>query len=142
MQRSLEFLLELLGVGSIGGLLAFVTWTKITLGRALTFLGAFFPKLRSQKEPPQKQVAQIKLWTFLVRMSGGLRLGVVVAGLILVIGAVIDGHRDYVEDAQRRRAENQREMVRWFLLLNQAAQTYELEYLPGERLRRRQSASP
>jgi hypothetical protein len=93
---------------------------------------------RSKANPGRRWQRFSRLW----RHSGGLRIGVVVAGLILVIGAVIDGHRDYVEDAQRRRAENQREMVRWFLRLNQATQTYEFEYLRGEHLRRRQSAGP
>ena len=42
-----EFVIAVFGVGGIVGLMAFIPWTKMALGAALTFLGAFYPALRS-----------------------------------------------------------------------------------------------
>jgi len=87
--------LELIGVGGLVALFAFIPLTKLGLGGALAILGAFFPNFHSEKN--KSGTAQVKFLAFLFKMSGGLRFAVVTAGIIVLIGAVIDGHENYVK---------------------------------------------
>jgi hypothetical protein len=96
MAKVLTYLLELGGVGGIVALLAFIPWTKLALGGVLAFLGAFFPNFGGTKVDRQGGYAQIKVLNILLKMSGGLRFGLVLAGLIVLVGAILDGHQGYV----------------------------------------------
>jgi hypothetical protein len=92
-------LLEFIGVGGIVGLVAFVSWTKLSLGAVLALLGAFFPNMDTGmgKRDPDGGSAQLKMWNVLLKLSGGLRFGVVIAGLVVLVGAVLDAHEGYIE---------------------------------------------
>ena len=88
----IRLILEYVGVAGIIGLISFVSWTKLALGAVLTFLGAFFPKAGARKESLEGGNAQIKVLNIFLKMSGGLRFGVVLAGLIVLAGSLLDAH--------------------------------------------------
>ncbi len=117
MARILMYLLELVGVAGIVGLLVFIPWTKMALGAALTFLGAFFPTVR----PTQTSGGgEVRWHRVLARFSGGIRVGVVLGGLVLLIGAVLAG-----VDGKRTADDEKEREVREFMrqLLNKHAQS-------------------
>lgn len=99
MARVVEFLLELVGLGALMSLLAFVTWTKMALGAILALAGAYFPTLRKREDVPGS--AQINLQKIAVQLRGGARFAVVIAGLVLIIGAMLDGHEGYLRQRSR-----------------------------------------
>jgi hypothetical protein len=99
---AVEYILELLGVGGIVALIAFVSWTKLTLGGVLTVLGAYFPSLQPKTNNVAAGNTQIKVWNIFLKMSGTLRFGVVVAGLLVLVGAILDAHKGYVADSANR----------------------------------------
>jgi hypothetical protein len=105
MLKLIKLFLELASLGGLIGLMAFITWTKMALGGVLAITGAFFPSPVAIDEKSNKGTTEIKAWNFLIKMTGGLRFGVVVAGLILLVGAVLDGHDGYVEHQRERRKE-------------------------------------
>jgi hypothetical protein len=90
MKQIWLYILELLGLLGILGIIAFISWTKMLLGAALTAIGAFFPQLNLRS--PEKGEGRIESHRFKVILKGTLRFGVVFAGLVLVVGAVLDGH--------------------------------------------------
>lgn len=91
MSKALLYLLELLGVAGIVGLIAFIPWTKMALGATLSFLGAFFPTIKAAN--PQGE-GEVSLKNFVARFSGGIRVGVVLGGVILIVGALLDGYEE------------------------------------------------
>jgi hypothetical protein len=97
MSRSVSYLLELGGVGGIVSLIAFIPWTKFALGSALAVVGAFFPQLNASRNL-EKGSAQITAWNMLIKLSGSLRFAVVIAGLLILIGAISDGHEGYLQN--------------------------------------------
>jgi len=99
MAKAIWYLLELLGIGGLVGLLAYITWTKMALGSALSLLGAFFPELHA-KESEQGE-GTIDAGKVKVVFRGGLRFVVVISGLVLIVGAVLDGHEKYKEEKAR-----------------------------------------
>jgi hypothetical protein len=93
------FLLELLGVAGLVSLLAYITWTKMALGAVLTLLGAFFPSLKDARQKLAGE-GQVSWRGFLLKINGGIRFLVVIGGIILLIGAVLDGHEGYVKESR------------------------------------------
>ncbi|MEQ1953188.1 hypothetical protein [Mesorhizobium sp. CN2-181] len=77
--------------------LAFVSWTKMTLGAVLTFVGAFFPNLKQGNEGESR--ATIKLLGAEISFSGVVKFGVIVGGVILIIGSVVEGASTYFDQA-------------------------------------------
>ena len=90
MKQILLYILELLGLLGILSIIAFISWTKMLLGAALTTIGAFFPQLKSRSS--EKGEGRIESHNFKATLKGTLRFGVIFAGLVLVVGAVLDGH--------------------------------------------------
>ena len=93
MVRAVVYLCELVGVGGLIGLVAYISWTKMALGSALSLLGAFFPELHMKREGTGE--GKIDAGNIKVVFRGGLRFVVVVAGLVLIVGAVLDGHEGF-----------------------------------------------
>jgi hypothetical protein len=101
--RGLMYLLELLGVAGIVGLIAFIPWTKMALGAVLAFLGAFFPTRNVAQAQGQGEVRWKQV---IAKFSGGVRVGVVIAGMILLIGALLDGYqKKQAEEEMHKRTE-------------------------------------
>ena len=113
-------LLEMLGLSGILFLLHFIPWTKMTLGAGLTLAGAFWPRQRQSANPTHSEgqfEAKAKEWSLSAR--GSLRFLVVLSGMILIVGSVADGARNFLsygsgpfqmvplspEDAKKHRAE-------------------------------------
>lgn len=108
MGRALMYLLELIGVGGIVGLMAFIPWTKMALGGALTFLGAFFPSLKDERQATTGD-GQLTWQKIILKFRGGIRFGVVMGGVVLLVGAVLEGHEGFtkkkeIEEAARAQA--------------------------------------
>jgi hypothetical protein len=59
----------------------------------------FFPISSPKAEPVAGGNAQIKVWNIFLKMSGSLRFAVVIAGLLVLVGAILDGHKGYVADS-------------------------------------------
>lgn len=97
MGKSLATLFEFLGFFGVAGLLIFVPWTKMLLGSFLAILGAFFPHPANNKPDSRanKGNAQVQLPGVLVKLSGGLRLFVVGAGIVLIVASTSEGQSDY-----------------------------------------------
>lgn len=93
--KAILYLMELVGVGGLLGLLGFITWTKMGLGAALSLLGAFFPELHVKNN--EQGEGKIDAGKVSVVFRGGLRFVVVVAGLVLIVGSVLDGHEGFKE---------------------------------------------
>jgi hypothetical protein len=108
MKQFLTFILELAGLGGLIALLAYVTWTKIVFGGVLALIGAFFPAVRvhSKKTAPDPETGNIRIGSrgFSVAARGTLRALVVLAGIVVITGAVLDGAR---EERQNRKAANE-----------------------------------
>lgn len=85
---ALMYLLNLLGVSGIVGLIAFIPFSKMVLGVIVIFLGAFFPIPNGQNNGGE---IIIRLKKLILKFRGGIRLLVVTAGIILVVGAMADG---------------------------------------------------
>jgi hypothetical protein len=90
MKQIWLYILELLGLLGILSIIAFISWTKMLLGAALTAIWAFFPQLKSRSS--EKGEGRIESHNFKATLKGTLRFGVIFAGLVLVVGAVLDGH--------------------------------------------------
>jgi len=95
MMRVLQYVLEIGGLGAIIALMAYLPVTKLAVGGILTLVGAYFPDLRG-RENLQKGTAQIRFANVLLKVSGGLRFAVVIAGIVVLIGAMADGHQEAV----------------------------------------------
>ena len=91
MNRLLTHILELLGIGGLVWLLAFIPWTKMALGGALALLGAFFPTITEHSRTSVEQ-GHITWSKLLIKFRGTVRFAVVVAGIVLIVGAVLDGY--------------------------------------------------
>ena len=86
--RIVFYLLEMIGVVGIVGLLAFIPLTKVALGAALACIGAFFPTIRPVQVTGD---GEVRVSRFRARFRGGVRIGVILGGLILLVGAVLTG---------------------------------------------------
>lgn len=104
MSRIVIYLLELLGLIGIVGMLAFIPWTKMALGGALAAIGAFFPRLQEEKDRPGKLTLKHK--AIQVMLNGGPRFALVSAGIVVLLGALLDGHDGLAkkQEADRHRA--------------------------------------
>lgn len=90
------YIMESLGIIGLVGLISYITWTKMALGAALSLLGAFFPELHIKEGG--KGEGTIDIGKVKVVFRGGLRFVVVIAGLVLIVGAVLDGHQGYKQN--------------------------------------------
>ena len=97
MARELVYLIEFISVSGIIVLFAFIPWTKFTLGLALAIAGAFLP---SMKEARQNKNAsgEITFQNMVMKFNGGIRIAVVMGGLIVLTGAMIDAKKEYVDN--------------------------------------------
>jgi hypothetical protein len=87
--RNLEKVLKYVGLGIVMIFLKSVSWTKMTFGGLLALLGALFPK--NQEEKNDEGEAKISSGKISIALKGGARFAVVIAGLVLIVGAVYDG---------------------------------------------------
>ena len=83
----LPYLVELGAASFLLLFFAFITWTKVALGAALTVVGAFFPHSTSDKATG---TGALKIGGASITLKGSLRVGVVLAGIALVINEGID----------------------------------------------------
>jgi hypothetical protein len=93
------YLLQLVGLVGILGLVSYISWTKMVLGAVLTIIGALFPQGTSDVQSGQ---GTLKFAKASVVLKGSLRIGIVLGGIILLIGAVLDGYEGYKEKNQQR----------------------------------------
>jgi hypothetical protein len=98
MKTLVEWLLELLGLGGVLAAVAYISWTKMTLGCAIALIGAFFPKTRSDGA---KGSGELHTKGTRAVFKGSLRVGLVLAGIVLLIGSLADSEdRYYVASLQ------------------------------------------
>ena len=88
MKELWVWLIELLSLVGLVAILAYVKWSLTTLGAVLTLIGAFFPKMSTDKSKKTKGSAKVKSKNLSLIFRGSLRIGVILAGLLLVIGGV------------------------------------------------------
>jgi hypothetical protein len=69
---------------------SFLTWTKLTLGAGLAFLGAFFRNDWGKNANPDGGKATIKFGSINIGLNGGLRFAVIVVGLVIVTSSYAD----------------------------------------------------
>lgn len=91
--------LEFIGLGGLIAIFAYIPWTQMVLGAVLTMVGAFYPHSSADKAKGQGHLNSAR---FSALFKGSLRAGVVIAGILLIIGAVVDGYsrkeaRDEIE---------------------------------------------
>jgi hypothetical protein len=84
-------ILEFVGLGGIILMISLVSLTKMALGAILTIVGAFYPSNVDDKTPGQ---ANINIAKAKAAFKGSLRYGVILGGVILIMGAIVDGARD------------------------------------------------
>ena len=84
-------ILEFASLGGIVVMISLVSLAKMALGAVLTLAGAFFPSKQEDKSAGQ---ANIKFAKVTAAFKGSLRYGVIVGGVLLIIGAIIDGAHD------------------------------------------------
>lgn len=96
-----QLILEFVGLGGLVSLVAFVPWSKMTLGGVLALAGALFPHFGKKDEhDPGKGSVSTKFVRLTV--NGGPRILLVFAGLILIAGSVLDGFMHRQEDEEAR----------------------------------------
>jgi len=105
MKSVLEQALEWLGLAGLAGLAAFIPWTKLGLGAAFTMLAAFFPNAQQSQRPAvetseSETSGSNKMKSTRSVARDALRLGLVVVGITFIVGAVSDGHQNYVMDSK------------------------------------------
>ena len=92
--KSIPYLLELAAAGGLIFVFAFVSWTKVALGAALTMAGVFFPHSTSDKA---SGTGSLKLAGVNITLRGSLRVGVLLAGLVIIgyegIGAKLQSEK-------------------------------------------------
>jgi hypothetical protein len=92
--NSISHLHELAAAGGIVFLVAFVSWTKVALGAAVAIAAVFFPHATSDKASGK---GSLTLAGFNITLSGSLRVGVLLAGLMIIayegIGAKLQSEK-------------------------------------------------
>jgi hypothetical protein len=118
MARAVVYLLELIGLFGLIGIVAFISWTKMILGAVLSLVGAFFPRVGG-RDSADRGSGEINIQQIAIRMIGGVRVLVVIGGIILIVGSILDGHEGYVRDRdttlarqEARRALSQQQIDR------------------------------
>jgi hypothetical protein len=81
--RYIPYLLELAAAGGLLFFFAFVSWTKLALGAALTAAGAFFPHAGYDKTSAK---GTLKVMGANVTLVGSLRVAVAIGGVVLLVG--------------------------------------------------------
>lgn len=99
----LKLVMEYAGVIALVGLFVFVPITKMVLGAVLTVVGAFFPRVESSSKNDEGK-GKLSLFKIAVTLSGGVRFGVIFAGVILLIGSILEGYKNY--DARKTELVN------------------------------------
>jgi hypothetical protein len=115
---SLAQVLGWIDLAGLTDLADFIPWTTLILGVALIVLAVFVSNAKSQTLG--LATAQSKTYDSGKTKSTGsaardlLRLGFLVAGIILLVGAIINGHQDYVRDLRSEQPRNEvRGTGRW-----------------------------
>jgi uridylate kinase len=89
----LIYFCELLGLGSLLLIIKFIPFSKSVMGVVLSLTGAFFPELNKGKK--ERGEGTIDAGKIKVILKGGVRFAVVMGGLVLIVGAVLEGYGDY-----------------------------------------------
>ncbi len=89
--RELVPIMHFLGLAGIVSAIPFVQWTRMTLGAVLLLMATLVPDLTSRRAPRlETGRASIKLPHGLaVTVSGGLRVFLAVAGIILMLSELL-----------------------------------------------------
>lgn len=82
----------------IFGAISFMSWTKMTLGAALSVIGAFFPANKRNKNNNTNGIGAIKILGAEVTFSGAARYAVIVGGILLILGSIFDGASLYASN--------------------------------------------
>lgn len=107
MGKALLFLMTEFGfLTVIVGIISGITWTKMTLGAALSVIGAFFPS--HNRENPEGGHASITLFGNHVTFKGAARFAVIVSGILLILGALFDSVSVYTLEKANSFAAQQR----------------------------------
>lgn len=105
MGRAALYMMELLGLIGMIGIMSYIAWTKMLLGAALSMVGAFFPRIQGH-DATDRGSGKINMHKIAISMVGGVRVLVVIGGIILIVGAVLDGHTGYVEAKEKEAAQD------------------------------------
>jgi hypothetical protein len=85
----LPAILEWIGLGGVIAILAYIPWPKMVLGAVMTLLGAFYPQSSADNT---KGEGSFKGASFTALFKGSLRAGVTLGGIVLIVGAIMDGY--------------------------------------------------
>ena len=105
MGRAALYMMERLGLIGMIGIMSYIAWTKMLLGAALSMVGAFFPRVHGH-DATDRGSGKINMHKIAISMVGGVRVLVVIGGIILIVGAVLDGHTSYVEAKEKEAAQD------------------------------------
>ena len=99
------WLLEMIGLGGLVLLLSYIKWVHLIFGGVLALLGAFFPAVRVPSRrsviKPETGDVQIKFDRVAVVARGTLRALVVIAGIVVIVGSIVEGYKSH-EQAERK----------------------------------------
>lgn len=87
--RVVKQLSPLLWFGAFVATFRLLTWTFVTLGVLLVVLGAFLPFPSVDEESGQAGKWSMKLGSLQIDYRGGVRLAVIVAGILLIATTVL-----------------------------------------------------
>ncbi len=95
MGKIIVYVLELIGLGGLLVFITFIKWTNVALGAILSIAGAFFPQIRGLRTDSGEGSTTFGGVSVVVR--GGARFAVVVAGIVLIVGGIVQGFTNYHE---------------------------------------------
>jgi hypothetical protein len=95
VESAFTYLSELGVFSTTIGTISFIPWTKMTLGAALTVIGAFFP---TKNQGNDRGEATITMFGSKITIRGAARFGVIVGGILLILGSIFDGYNGYTKN--------------------------------------------
>ena len=98
MGKILEYILELTGLIGILGMVSYIKWTQMALGATLALLGAYYPELRKKRKEVGK--TEIAVGKYKFTLHGTLRFALIICGLILIIGSVVNGQTELMNNSK------------------------------------------
>lgn len=70
-----------------------VSWSKILIGSSMSIIGALYPTQETNKD----NTSSVQISKFKIYFKGSLKFALIIAGIIIIISAAIDGFKDKKE---------------------------------------------
>src|SRR5262245_32322686 len=113
MKGGLRFLIELIPVLATAGYLGYISVPKMAVGALLTFLGAFYPSMKDARQS-KEGTGQLSWKQITIKFSGGIRFLVVIAGMIVLVGATFEGYSNLEGNNRAQEAKHRASLERYF----------------------------